>query len=262
MKVVLFCGGLGTRLKDYSETIPKPMVPIGQRPIIWHIMKYYAHYGHKDFILALGYKGDYIKNYFLNYREEISNDFTISDGGKKVELISTDTHDWTITLVDTGIDSNVGTRLMKLKHLLKDEDVFLANYSDGLTDMHLPDMIREFENDKNAVASFMTSKPQSSLHEVQVGKNGLVNDIQPFTYSNSWINAGYFILKPEIFDYMETGEELVLKPFQRLIKENKLRTYSYKGFWKAMDTFKDKMILDGINKNEISPWKVWKNNLK
>ena len=210
MKVVLFCGGLGTRLKDFSDAIPKPMVPIGHRPIIWHIMKYYAHFGYKDFILALGYRGDYIKNYFLNYREEISNDFTISDGGKKIELISTDTHDWTITLVDTGQDSNVGTRLMKLKHLLKDEEVFLANYADGLTDMHLPDMIEDFQNDRNAIASFMSSKPQSSLHEVQVGKNGKVVDIQPFTYSNSWINAGYFILKPEIFDYMRPGEELVL----------------------------------------------------
>src|SRR5713101_1065274 len=138
MKVVLFCGGLGMRLREYSENIPKPMVTIGYRPILWHVMKYYAHFGHKDFILCLGYRADSIKNYFLNYDECLSNDFVLSRGGKNVELIHTDAHDWKITFADTGINSNIGQRLKAAEKYLKGEEVFLANYTDGLSDLHLP----------------------------------------------------------------------------------------------------------------------------
>jgi glucose-1-phosphate cytidylyltransferase len=131
MKVVLFCGGLGMRLREYSDKVPKPMVPIGYRPIIWNIMKYYAHFGHKDFILCLGHKADTIKNYFVNYDETISNDFVFTKGGKDIEMLNTDIDDWRITFVDTGINSNIGMRLMKVKEHLKGEEMFLANYSDG-----------------------------------------------------------------------------------------------------------------------------------
>ena len=134
MKVVLFCGGLGMRLRDYSETIPKPMVNIGYRPILWHVMRYYAHYGHKDFILCLGYKADIIKDYFLNYNEYISNDFLMSNGGRDLKLVNSDIKDWNINFVDTGMGTNIGERLVAVKKYLEDEDMFLANYSDGLTD--------------------------------------------------------------------------------------------------------------------------------
>src|SRR5437899_6914720 len=137
MKVVLFCGGLGSRLREYSENIPKPMVPIGYRPILWHVMKYYAHYGHKDFILCLGYKADAIKNYFLHYDECSSNDFVLSQGGKDVQLLHTDIHDWTITFVDSGVHSTIGQRLKAVEKYLEGEDIFFANYSDGVTDFTL-----------------------------------------------------------------------------------------------------------------------------
>src|SRR5574341_155527 len=131
MKVVLFCGGLGMRLREYSEAVPKPMVPVGYRPIVWHLMRYYAHYGHKDFILCLGYKADAIKNYFLQYDETVSNDFVLSQGGGKVELLGSDISDWKITFVDTGLTTNIGQRLRAVEKHLKDEEVFLANYADG-----------------------------------------------------------------------------------------------------------------------------------
>src|SRR5262249_29649730 len=145
MKVVLFCGGLGTRLREFTGEIPKPMVKIGYRPILWHLMKYYAHYGHKDFILCLGYRADVIKQFFLNYEEWISNDFTLSKGGKELTLENNDIEDWKITFVDTGLHANIGERLVAVRRYVEDEDVFLANYSDGLTDLDLPTMIETFE---------------------------------------------------------------------------------------------------------------------
>ena len=146
MKVVLFCGGLGTRLREHSETIPKPLVNIGYRPIMWNLMRYYAHYGHKDFILCLGYRGDMIKEYFLNYEECISNDFVLSEGGKKVELITSDIQDWRITFVETGIQSNIGQRLLAVKKYVEDDEYFLANYSDGLSDLPLDHFLDSFHS--------------------------------------------------------------------------------------------------------------------
>ena len=257
MKVVLFCGGQGTRIRDYSEAIPKPMVHIGYRPILWNIMKYYAHFGHKDFILARGYKADKIKDYFVNYDETISNDFVYSRGGKAIELLSSDIEDWRITFVDTGMHSNIGMRLMRVREHLKGEEVFLANYADGLSDLQLPDMIGHFLAQPNKVGSFMTYQPTSSFHIVRMQENGEVTDIAPIAQSNLWINTGYFIFRQEIFDYINYGEELVVEPFQRLIRDQRLATYRHKGFWQAMDTFKDKMLLDDMQAAGDTPWEVW-----
>ena len=257
MKVVLFCGGQGTRLRDYSETIPKPMVHIGYRPILWNIMKYYAHFGHKDFILALGYKADMIKDYFVNYDETISNDFVFSKGGKAIELLSSDIDDWRITFVDTGIQSNIGMRLMRVQEHLQGEEMFLANYADGLSNLYLPDMIEHFTTQPDKVASFMTYQPTASFHVVRMTDEGLVTNIAPIAHSNLWLNTGYFLFKQEVFDYMKYGEELVVEPFQRLIREQKLTTYKHKGFWQSMDTFKDKMLLDDLQERGDTPWEVW-----
>lgn len=257
MKVVLFCGGLGTRLRDYSETIPKPMVKIGYRPILWNVMKYYAHFGHKEFILALGHKADVIKDYFVHYDETISNDFVYTRGGNGIKLLNSDIDDWKITFVDTGIQSNIGMRLMKVRKYLQGDEVFLANYADGLTDMHLPAMISHFEYQPDKVASFMTYRPTASFHIVQADHDGVVKAIEPISCANLWLNTGYFILRSSIFDYMEYGEELVVEPFQRLIAGKKLTTYHYKGFWQAMDTFKDKMLLDDLQRSGNPPWNVW-----
>jgi glucose-1-phosphate cytidylyltransferase len=257
MKVVLFCGGLGTRLKEYSENIPKPLVNIGYRPILWHVMKYFAHFGHKDFILCLGYKADMIKNYFLNYDEALSNDFVLSQGGAKLELIGSDIQDWRITFVDTGILSNIGQRLKAVQGYLEGEDVFLANYTDGLTDFPLPRLIDHFQKQKK-IASFLCVKPRHSFHVVSLKNNHSVSQIQHLTRSGIWINGGYFVLRKEIFQYIHEGEELVEQPFQRLIKKQELNAYKYRGFWISMDSFKDKMLLDEMHSHGDTPWEVWK----
>jgi len=256
MKVVLFCGGLGLRIRD-AEDIPKPMVHIGYRPILWHVMKYYAHFGHKDFILCLGYRGDVIKKYFLEYNECTSNDFILSRGGKKLELLNSDIHDWQITFADTGINSNIGQRLRAVERHLDGEEEFLANYSDGLTDMYLPEQLEHFHK-HGKVASFLCVRPALSYHLVSLhtGESSLVSDIHPIDDGSVRINGGFFIFKREIFDYMHEKEELVIEPFQRLAARNQLIGYAYDGFWASMDTFKDRQRLEELNQG-AAPWKVW-----
>jgi glucose-1-phosphate cytidylyltransferase len=215
MKVVLFCGGLGMRLRDYSESIPKPMVQVGYRPILWHIMRYYAHFGHKDFILCLGYKADSIKQYFLKYDETISNDFVMSEGGRKVDLLGSDIQDWKITFVDTGLNANIGMRLKAVQAHLQGEEIFLANYSDGVSDLPLPEMIDYFRA-RDAVACFAGVAPTQSFHLVSVKDGGRVESIRHVKDVGMRINGGFFVLRSEIFDWMKEGEELVQEPFQRL----------------------------------------------
>ena len=261
MKVVLFCGGLGMRLREYSESIPKPMVPIGYRPILWQVMKYYAHYGHKDFILCLGHRADAVKNYFLNYDECASNDFVLSGGGKNLELFNSDIHDWRITFADTGINSNIGQRLKAVESYLEGEEEFLANYSDGLTDLPLPVQLEHFHR-HDRIASFLCVKPNLSYHMVSLtdGEDNLVSGIDPINNGSLRINGGFFIFKKKIFDYIRAKEELVSEPFQRLMKEKQLIGYSYDGFWASMDTFKDKQQLEGLCAGGAAPWEIWRTN--
>jgi len=259
MKVVLFCGGLGTRLRDYSETIPKPMVTIGYRPVLWNVMKYYAHYGHKDFILCLGHRADTVKNYFLNYNECVSNDFVLSSGGKKLELYNSDIQDWRITFADTGVDSNIGQRLKAVEKYLAEEEEFLANYSDGLTDLPLPEQLDHFHaHDK--IASFLAVRPNLSYHMISMeeGEASLASGIRAINNGTVRINGGFFAFKTKIFDYIRDREELVNGPFQRLIDERQLIAYPYDGFWASMDTFKDKQELDALWGTGSAPWEVWK----
>ena len=256
MKVVLFCGGLGMRMREYSDTIPKPMVNIGYRPILWHIMKYYAHYGHKDFILCLGHRADYVKDYFLNYNECISNDFVLSKGGKVLQLYSSDIDDWSVTFVDTGTNSNIGQRLKAVQKYLEGEEVFLANYSDGLTDLPSNRQIEYFEKDQK-VASFLCVKPNLSSHFVTLDNDGVVQAIKDINQSDIRINGGYFVFRKDIFQFMNDGEELLHEPFQRLVEKEQLVAYKYDGFWAAMDTFKDKQTLDDIYATGRAPWQVW-----
>jgi glucose-1-phosphate cytidylyltransferase len=257
MKVVLFCGGLGLRLRDYSEHIPKPMVPIGYRPILWHVMKYFAHFGHHDFILCLGHRGDLIKQFFLNYDECLSNDFTFSNGGKSVALANSDIHDWNITFAETGLQSNIGQRLRAVQKYIGDDEAFLANYSDGLTDLDF-DRYLAYARQHDAVATFLSMRPNQSFHLAKTDANGVVTSIQDVVQANLRINAGFFVLKREIFDYMRPGEELVIEPFQRLICERQLAAYEYDGFFAAMDTFKDKQQLDSLYESGRPPWEVWR----
>jgi glucose-1-phosphate cytidylyltransferase len=257
MKVVLFCGGLGTRLREYSESIPKPMVPIGYRPILWHMMKYYAHFGHREFILCLGYRGDVIKQYFLNYDECLSNDFVLSNGGRALELYSRDIEDWKITFVDTGLHANVGQRLKAVEHYLGGDEVFLANYADGLSNLSLPEYLEQFRR-HDRIASFLCVRPSQTFHIVSADEAGVVHDIRHVGQAELWINGGFFAFKREIFDYLREGEELVEEPFQRLIAKGQLMTYRFSGYWQCMDTFKDKQLLDDLNARGNAPWEVWK----
>lgn len=255
MKVVLFCGGAGMRLRGYADDVPKPMVTIGPRPILWHLMKYYAHFGHKDFILCLGYKGNVIKDYFLNYDESVSNDFVWSQGGKQIQYLNRDIDDWKITFVDTGANANIGERLQAVEPHLRGEEIFLANYGDGLSNVSLSAMVESFRR-SDAIASLLLVQPTASFDIVHVGEQGRVVSVSPLMTANVWINGGYFVLRREIFQYLRPGEELVREPFQRLIDKRALLAYRCTGFWQCMDTFKDKQRLEELNQ-AAAPWKVW-----
>jgi len=257
MKVVLFCGGFGMRLREYSEAVPKPMVKIGYRPILWHVMKYYAHFGHTDFILCLGWKADVIKSYFLEYNECVSNDFVLSSGGASIELRNSDIQDWSITFVDTGSSANIGQRLKAVQPYLQGERTFLANYTDGLSDLPLSKLIA-FHQENESIASFMTVRPTHSFHKVSCQPNGCVSEINDIGDSDVWMNAGFFVLQQEIFDEIDEGEELVLEPFRRLIQKKKLFSMRYNGFFGCMDTFKEKQMLDDMHAAGNTPWEVWK----
>ena len=254
MKVVLFCGGQGTRIRDYSENIPKPMVPIGHLPILWHIMQYYSQYGHQDFILCLGYKANIIKDYFLNYKPTTDSDCIISNFGNKVEILGERPPDWRITLVDTGIWRNIGERLVAVRHLVEQEDIFLANYGDGLTDAPLLDMIDRFKK-SGKIGCFIAIHPPISFHLAEFDEQGAVRRLRSSQESEIWINGGYFIFRNKIFDYIQDGEELVLEPFNRLIKGGHLMAYKYEGFWRAMDTLRDRQVLEEMLERGEMPWR-------
>jgi len=258
MKVVLFCGGLGTRLREHSDTVPKPLVNIGFRPILWHLMRYYAHFGHKDFILCLGYRGDMIRDYFLKYEECMTSDFTMRGAGSgNIELHDKGTNDWNITFVDTGMHSNIGQRLLRVRKYLAGETEFLANYADGLSDLPLDKLVEDFHR-KQVVASFASVRSWHSFHAVESGPDGLVTAMGPMRNDQFMINGGFFAMRTEVFDYINEGEELVEEPFTRLREKRMLATYKYDGFWQAMDTFKDKINFDRMDAKGECPWKVWR----
>jgi glucose-1-phosphate cytidylyltransferase len=244
------------RMREYSESTPKPMVPIGYRPILWHVMKYYAHYGHKDFLLCLGYKADVIKNYFRNYDECLSNDFVLSGGGKTLELLGSDIDDWRITFIDTGLNSNIGQRLKAVEKHLQNEEVFMANYTDGLSDVNLDVLVDIFMQSKR-LACFVSVRPRASFHMISTDGQGIVKSIEHITKSGARINGGFFLFRREIFRYIKEGEELVEQPFRRLIAEGQLLSYPHNGFWACMDTFKERQELEDLHGAGRAPWMVW-----
>jgi glucose-1-phosphate cytidylyltransferase len=257
MKVVLFCGGLGTRLREHSDTVPKPLVNIGSRPILFHLMRYYAHYGHKEFILCLGYLGDMIKEFFLKHNDAMHNDFVLHGADRRVELLGHDMDDWRITFVDTGLHSNLGQRLLAVKQFIGNDEVFLANYSDGLSDLPL-DRYIERALESESTASFVSVRTSQSFHAVHADEHGVVHNLGRVGESEFRINGGFFVLRRDIFSYIQDGEELVEEPFQRLIKERKLFAYKHEGFWAPMDTFKDKVTFDRMYARGQAPWEVWR----
>jgi len=256
MKVVIFCGGLGLRMRAASDAMPKPMIPIGSRPVLWHVMKYYAHYGHTDFVLCLGYRAEAIKEFFLTYNEALANDFVLSDGGAKVHLLKTDIHDWNITFVDTGLNARIGERLRAVRDLLRGEEMFLANYGDTLTDANLPAMIAQAKG-MGVTASFLAVRPNYSFHIVSMDQQGFVDDIHDVARSDIWINGGYFVMRSEVLDQLQPGEDLVEEPFHRMLKANDLLAQRHDGFWAPMDTLKDKEWLESLHESGSAPWEVW-----
>jgi glucose-1-phosphate cytidylyltransferase len=257
VKVVLFCGGQGLRLREYNEAVPKPMVPVGTRPILWHVMRYFATYGHREFVLCLGHRAEAIKDYFLGYNEAMSNDFVLSGGGREIELLSRDIDDWRITFADTGMHANIGTRLRSIRPHLGNDEIFLANYGDTLTDAPLDKLVAAFEA-SDAIASFLSIVPTYSFHVVDSDEDGRVTAIRHVRDSGTRINGGYFIFRREIFDYMREGEELVEEPFMRLLEAGRLMAFRYDGFWAPMDTLKDKQELDAMWDTGQPPWAVWR----
>jgi glucose-1-phosphate cytidylyltransferase len=256
MKVVLFCGGMGMRLRDYSDQIPKPLVPIGPRPILWHLMKYYAHHGHKEFILCLGYRGNAIKDYFLRYDETASNDFVLSDGGRKIEVLQHDITDWKITFVDTGLQSSVGMRLRAARKFVEEDEMFLANYSDGLSDLDLNHFVEHFKQ-RGKTASFLSVAAPHTFHIVHADADQQVTKMEAVGKSVVRVNGGFFALRREIFDVLHEGEELVVQPFDRLIARRELLAVPHDGFWRNMDTFKDRQDLEELWGQGKAPWKIW-----
>ena len=244
-------------MRDGVNSGPKPMAMVGERPLLWHVMRYYAHHGHKEFVLCLGYGGSYVKDFFLKYDETRSNDFVLENGARDVRLFSTDISEWRITFVDTGLNSPIGERLRRVRQFVADEPMFMANYADVLTNAPLPDIISRFAT-SNAVASLLAVPPQSSHHVVDIGDDGLINQVTPMRDLRQWENGGYFVLRPEIFDYLNEGEDLVEDAImRRLVPQRRVLAYPYKGYWSPADTVKERAQLDEMYHRGYCPWMVW-----
>ncbi|MEP9390816.1 MULTISPECIES: glycosyltransferase family protein [Gordonia] len=255
MKVVLFCGGYGMRMRNSSDDpVPKPMQMVGPRPLIWHVMRYYAHFGHREFILCLGYGATHIKDYFLNYRETASNDFVI-DGGE-VKLLDSDIKDWSITFVDTGLESAIGERLRRVRPFLDGDEYFLANYADVLSDAPMDVIVDKFQQ-SGCAASMLIVPPQSSFHCVDISEDGHVGGITAVSKLPIWENGGFFVLSQEVFDLLPEGGDLVEDACGTLAKEGRLFGYKHAGFWKPADTFKERAELEAAYHRGERPWMLW-----
>ncbi|TVT38891.1 glucose-1-phosphate cytidylyltransferase [Amycolatopsis rhizosphaerae] len=260
MKVVLFCGGYGMRMRNGpADDVPKPMQLVGPRPLLWHVMRYYAHFGHRDFVLALGYGARHIKDFFLTYTETASNDFVLHNG--QVELLSTDISDWSITFVHTGIESPIGERLRRVREYVAGEEMFLANYADVLTDAPLDTMIDTFAA-SDAGASMMVVPPQSSFHCVELdgGPDSGASRVRSISSASRlpvWENAGFFVLRQEVFDHLPENGDLVEDACGTLAEKGRLLAYPYRGFWQPADTFKERAALDAAYESGERPWMLW-----
>jgi glucose-1-phosphate cytidylyltransferase len=255
MKVVLFCGGYGMRMRTAEgDVIPKPLQMVGPRPLLWHVMRYYAHYGHKEFILCLGYGADKIKDFFLSYRETESNDFVMRNG--EIEVLASDISEWSVRFVDTGLESPIGERLRSVRHHLGDDEYFLANYADVLTDAPLNEMI-DSTVAAGASASMLVVPPQSSFHCVDVAATGEVKEILPLSQFPVGVNGGYFVLRQEVIDLIPENGDLVGDACVALAGTGRLIGHRHDGFWKPADTFKERAELDDDYNRGVRPWAIW-----
>ena len=255
MKAVILAGGLGTRLQEETTIKPKPMVEIGGHPILWHIMKVYSHFDINEFVIALGYKGEIIKNYFLNYHY-YKNNISIDLKNGEVIVKHTNNEDWKIHLIDTGIDSGTGGRLLRLKSFLSNESFFMT-YGDGLSDINMKEQLI-FHKNSGKMATVTAVRPPARFGRLSINKNHVAGFQEKPQASEGWINGGFFILNPSIFDLLKNDEDAWEGyPMKSLSSSNELNAYQHLGFWQCMDTLRDVNYLNNLWNNGKAPWKVW-----
>ena len=254
MKVIILAGGFGTRLSEYTETIPKPMVTVGGRPILWHIMKTYAHFGHKDFHLALGYKAEVIKEYFLHYRT-LNSDFTVDLASGKIEPHEVENIDWRVTLVDTGLESMTGGRVKRMQSFIGNE-TFMLTYGDGVSDINI-DALVKFHKSHGKMVTVSAVHPGARFGELDIKQQQVVSFQEKPQITEGWINGGYFVCEPEFFDLID-GDQSILEhePLEKAAAMGELMAFHHNGYWQPMDTKRERDNLEGLWKTNKAPWKV------
>jgi glucose-1-phosphate cytidylyltransferase len=255
VKVVILAGGLGTRLAEETEVKPKPMVEVGERPILWHIMKCYGYYGFKEFCLTLGYKGEEIKRYFINCAE-LDGSLTLRLKDRKAERHDFHPEDWTVHLIDTGINTMTGGRLKRLAPLLRD-GTFMVTYGDGVSDVNIRDLV-EFHRSHGKLATLTAVRPPARFGGLEFEGDHVARFTEKPQVGEGWINGGFFVLEPAALDYIESESiHWEHEPLERLAEDGQLMAYRHEGFWQCMDTLRDKRLLQGLWKEGEAPWKVW-----
>lgn len=258
MKVVIFAGGLGTRIAEETDTRPKPMVEIGGKPVLWHIMKIYSQHGFNDFIICLGYKGYIIKEYFMHYFLH-NSDITIELGNNKVEVHGTNTESFKVTLVDTGQHTKTAGRLQQVKKYIGNEE-FMLTYGDGVSDVNIKELL-EFHRSHNKIATVTAVQMDARFGGMDLGDGGEVVSFREKAKDESkWINGGFFVLKPEVFDYLQGDMTNMMwedEPLEKLTNDHQLVAYKHKGFWKPMDALRDKLELESLWQTNQAKWKIW-----
>jgi glucose-1-phosphate cytidylyltransferase len=260
MKVVILCGGQGTRIRDVSDDIPKPMIPIKGLPILWHIMKYYAHWGHKQFILCLGYKGHAIKDFFLNY-EALTCDFTIKLGAAPSTTFHDghDESDWEVTLAETGLNSMTGARIKRAHKYAASDENFMLTYGDGVGNIDIKKLV-EFHKSHGKILTVTGVRPPGRFGELVGDNKGKVTEFNEKPQATGGrISGGFFVCRKEIFDYLDNREDLVfeIEPMRRLVQDGQMMIYEHDGFWQPMDTYRDYMYLNGLCNQGKAPWMIW-----
>jgi glucose-1-phosphate cytidylyltransferase len=257
VRTIVFCGGRPLRPSETERPIPKPMIMIGYRPVLWHVMRTYAHWGMNDFVLCLGYGGDQVKNYFLTYEETLSNDFVISGPNRDVEVLGSDIHDWRIAFVDTGIASTLAQRLLATRRIVGDDEIFCANYGDVVTDAPLADLVTDFRGRTDKVAALLSVRPRFPTQIVEYDASGTITSLREVTASNVRVNGGFYIFRSTIFEHLRPGEDLIRDTFPRLLADGLMHAYEHDGFWSAVDTLRDVETLVELQESSRAPWALW-----